>query len=388
MLTACGAHLIASQFFWTEEAGSLAAPPRVQLNATATSEREQNRSSSVRETAPPPAGIAAISFYVQERKYPVGIGALAQVLVPGGSPAQVKRFIDLNSHFRYAQYGTVVLVASNYDTDQYTDESRHFLEIAPRIEALRKEIGSDRMAVLLQNWDLFFLAIAEDGDDVIGAGALVMANHAASLKKSLNALEQAAQTALKRTGSLQDPVFWAQREQIIKGIDTRLNRMLMAQAGIPREIRVSSALGLSSKSATHIWRSGGSVNYVKQYATITNWFSKVDSTGTKLGLAYSLGLATLEVYRACTAENANTEQCLLASSSIAVGTTAGIVTGGAVGIIGGKLCIALGLAGGWPGVACALTVAYGATSVGDYSSEVGRDLTLTTGQILIELLKD
>lgn len=380
MRTSCGAVLLASQQFWLEEYGSGMSSPPEKSEQPPTERPEEPTKQLV-------YGMAQVSFYIQDRRQPIGIGRLAAELLADRSPEHVKRFIKLNDHLgKYAQYGSIILVSSDYENENYTAESMKLIHSVKEVESLRTKLAVHHVQTMFDNWDLLAYAIGQNGDNVVGATGTFLKSYGQGIKSALDRLEDAAQQALARSGNLRDAQFRAERAAILADIDTKFKRMLLARAGIPDQIKLSAALNLSSKSVTHIWRSGGTPIYVRYQQQIYDWFQKYESRAAKLALAFSVGKAGQDVYEVCAAEDTSQKECVVASSRETLGLAANIAGGSMAASGGVAFCAMLVPAGGAPGLICAAGVIGASIWAGNESAALGKSLGAdlsTTGYELI-----
>jgi uncharacterized Zn-binding protein involved in type VI secretion len=382
MRTSCGAILLASQQFWLEEYGTGASTPPEQADQSPTERPDEPTKQLV-------YGMAQVSFYIQDRRQPIGIGRLAAELLADRSPEHVKRFIELNDHLgKYAQYGSIVLVSSDYENENYTAESMKLIHSVKEVESLRAKLAAHHVQTMFDNWDLLAYAIGQNGDNVVGAAGTFLKTYGQGIKSALDRLEGAAQQALARSGNLRDAQFRAERAAILADIDTKFKRMLLARAGIPDRIKLSAALNLSSKSVTHIWRSGGTPIYVRYHGHIVKWFQKYEARATKLAIAYSAGKAGNEVYKVCSDESKSQKECMIASSSETLGLATSIGTGTAAASGGLWFCTMLIPAGGAPGLICAVGVVgasiWAGSAAGDTGKQIGAEWGATGYELLFE----
>lgn len=381
MRTACGAILIASQQFWTEVCALGSGSGSDSASASVTQEEEPNK-----RLVP---GKAQVSFYIQDMRRPIGIGRLAHALLADRKPEHVQRFIKLNSHLgRYAQFGSIVMVSSDYDQEIYAAESRKLMREVQEVESLRAKLSAASTQTLVDNWDLLAYAVAQEGDNVVGGAALLFKQQAEEIKSALSRLEASAQAALARGGSLNDAQFRAERAKALADIDTKFKRMLLARAGVPEHIKLSAALDLSSKSVTHVWRAGGAPVYVSRQRQIVNWLAKYETAGVRLGLAFAVTKTGAEIYGVCGDDEKSRKECVVAAGGESLGLGTGLMAGSYAASKGLVFCAHLIPAGGVPGLACAVGVVALSIGVGMAGQEagkfVGSELTLTGYEIFGE----
>lgn len=374
MRTACGAVLIASQQFWTELCAVGSGSGSDSASTSATPEEEPNK-----RLVP---GKAQVSFYIQDMRRPIGIGRLAHELLADRKPEHVRRFIKLNSHLgRYAQFGSIVMVSSDYDQEIYAAESRKLMREVQEVESLRAKLSAANTQTLVDNWDLLAYAVVQQGDKVVGGASSLFKQQGEEITKALQQLEASAQQALARSGSLNDAQFRAERQLLLAKVDTSFKRMILARAGVPNQIRLSAALDLSSKSVTHIWRAGGSPTYVSRHQQIVSWLAKYQSTGVRLGIALALASAGVEIYGVCGDDEKSFKECKVSFVSEMVGL--GVGTAGGSALAGGGLWVCAWLlpAGGAPGLACAAGVVGASiwigTELGDQAKVMTTDVMMT-----------
>lgn len=365
MRTACGAVLIASQQFWTELCAVGSGSGSDSASTSATPEEEPNK-----RLVP---GKAQVSFYIQDMRRPIGIGRLAHELLADRKPEHVRRFIKLNSHLgRYAQFGSIVMVSSDYDQEIYAAESRKLMREVQEVESLRAKLSATNVQTLVDNWDLLAYAVVQEGDSVVGSAALFFKQQRLEITRVLSQLESSAQDSLKRSGSLNDAQFRAERAKLLAQLDIKFNRMVMARAGVPDQVKLSAALNLSSKSVTNIWRKGGSPIYISRQRQIVEWFGKYERVGTNLGLAFVSTKAGVEIYDVCSDDASTRKECVVTAGAEVSGVAGGLL-GGAAGAAGGiAICAYLAPAGGVPALVCAAGVVGAALLGGELGSNAGK----------------
>lgn len=244
------------------------------------------------------------------------------------------------------------------------------MDVAAEVNRELHELTEAETRFLADNY-AFLEFMVSSGSAGVGAGTFAISQQLNSIKASLTELEELHQRAYSQHGHLNNESFFKERRAIFRKLDFSLGKVARSGLSLDGDASLKRALGLSSKSIVHHWKSSGvgdipgySTHYSK-LAQAAKWSSRVGYAGIGLGFAG----AALSVKEACTfGSDTECRKAPYAEFGRFGMSTAGGWAGGAGGTY---VCLALAGTTGIGGVACALIVG-GAASVG--GSTLGGDV--------------
>lgn len=291
----------------------------------------------------------------------------------GDASAKPEHFDRLNPGIRSRVLPGEMIVLGDPSAHECTVEEARLMDVAARVNQEIHELTEDEARFLANNYD-FLEFMVSSGSAGLGAGAFAISQQLNSIKASLTELEELHQRTYTRYGHLNHETFYNERRSIFKRLDFALGKVAKSGLSLDGDASLKRALGLSSKSIVHHWKSSG-VGDIPGYSTHFSKLARAAKFANGVGYA-GIGLgftgATLAVKQACTfGTDKACEKAPFTEFGRFGGSTFGGWIGGATGVYA---CVAIGGAtAGVGGVACALIFG-GGVSVG------GAALGGTTGQ--------
>lgn len=301
----------------------------------------------------------------------------------GDASAKPEHFDRLNPGILSRVLPGEMIVLGDPSAHECTIEEARLMDVAARVNQEIHELNEDEARFLADNYD-FLEFIVSSGSAGLGAGAFAISQQLNSIKASLTELEELHQRTYTRYGHLNHETFYSERRSIFKRLDFALGKVAKSGLSLDGDASLKRALGLSSKSIVHHWKSSG-VGDIPGYSThfsklaqAAKWSSRVGYVG--IGLSFAG--ATLAVKEACTF--GSTKECKKAPYT-EFGRFGMSTAGGLAGGAGGTyVCLALAGTTGVGGLACALLVG-GAASVG--GGKLGGDIgEYVGGDVIYELI--
>ncbi len=301
----------------------------------------------------------------------------------GDASAKPEHFDRLNPQLGSRVLPGEMIVLGDPNAHECTSEEARLMDVAASVNQEIHELTEAEARFLSDNY-AFLEFMVSSGSAGMGAGAFAISQQLNSIKASLTELEELHRRTYTRYGQLNHEAFYSERRSIFRKLDFALGKVARSGLSLDGDASLKRALGLSSKSLVHHWKSAG-VGDIPGYSThfsklarAAKWSSRMGYAGIGLGFAG----ATLAVKQACTF--GSDEDCKRAYFN-EFGRFGGSTFGGWVGGAGGVyVCIALAGATGVGGVACALIVG-GSASVG--GGKLGGDAgQYVGGDIIHELI--
>src|SRR5690554_2315178 len=163
-----------------------------------------------------------------------------------------------------------------------------------------------------------------------------------------------------------NPEFFEKRRGLFKELDFALGSVVRKGMSLDDDAKLKRALGLSSKSIVHNWKTagvGGILGYATYYERVAKGAKYVRNVGY-LGVTLDVSLSALKIREACTA--GDEKECQVVAYQEG-GKLLGSMGGGAIGgSVAAASCLAFAVTtAGIGGVACAVIVGgLGATAGG------------------------
>src|SRR5690554_4819862 len=163
-----------------------------------------------------------------------------------------------------------------------------------------------------------------------------------------------------------NPEFFEKRRALFKELDFALGSVVRKGMSLDDDAKLKRALGLSSKSIVHNWKTagvGGIPGYATHYERVAKGAKYVRNVGY-LGVTLDVSLSALKIREACTA--GDEKECQVVAYQEG-GKLLGSMGGGAVGAGASYGCLAFGVtSAGIGGVACAVIVGGVGAFLGGY----------------------
>lgn len=301
----------------------------------------------------------------------------------GSAQAKPDNFDRLNPGLRSRVLPGEMIVLGDPKARECTAEEARLMEVAAEVNRETRELTEGEAQFLADNYD-FLQFMVSSGAAGIGAGSFAIGQQLNSIKAALGELEELHQRSYSRHGHLNHETFFHERRAIFRRLDFALGSIARRGMSLDADSKLKRALGLSSKSIVHHWKTAG-VGDIPGYSThygrvasAARWTSRVGYAG----IALDLGATTMAIREACTFGSET--ECERASYTEFGRFGGSAFGGGAGGTAGVGLCIGIGFSSaGIGGLACALILG-GAGSV--LGGQAGGDLGESFGDKLYELI--
>ncbi|WP_241569444.1 hypothetical protein [Rosenbergiella collisarenosi] len=224
-----------------------------------------------------------------------------------------------------------------------------------------------------------FLSIGSQGVGIAGTAGEV---YFSRINNILNQIDQLYKSTYVGNAALGGEAYYLRRGALFSELDTLLKKSFLRQVlNLPQDVKIKSALRLSSKSIVHHWKTSG-ITDIPGYATHLKKAGKligIMKTAGYVGIAFSAINSANEIYHACSIGREN--ECKRAKFR-EIGKFTGGMAGGIAGAAkGASLCVAMTLTGPWSSMGCFLGLSIIGAEVGAYFGE-------STGDILYSVIEN
>ncbi len=214
----------------------------------------------------------------------------------------------------------------------------------------------------------------------LGVSAAVVEKHLSTMAATLRSIEELHQNSFKQHGHLNSSEFFARRKALLHQLDAQLlkSTRLRSLTTLDNHRKLKNALGISSRSLVHHWKEVGAPGQIPGYSNHVSSMSKAAKymqTGGYIGIGIGGVSGLLAIQEVCRGKDAEAcRRVRFTEGGKFLGGTAAGYYGGEMGFsASGPLCLALGISGGLPGVACVAVVvgtsAWIGTTVGSAAGE-------------------
>ncbi|WP_405121393.1 hypothetical protein [Pseudomonas petroselini] len=236
-------------------------------------------------------------------------------------------FDVLNRHLRpgLVAPGQLVIIPDGHSVSCSVEEAwlmRHAEEVRRHLE-----MNAAAGTAVIDNYDLLQSFMA-NGSIGIGSATSAWARHLDEVAQTLEDIERLHQRL--KEGGLDRAAFVQQRQALFRNLDVQLQGAARLGTGLQGNESLKKVLGISTKSYLHKGEIAGYAKRMREMAQMSKWLGK----GTYVGLALDVGVAGLEIKKACV--EGREAQCRRAKY-VETGRLVGSVSGAAaVGALGAK----------------------------------------------------
>lgn len=298
----------------------------------------------------------------------------------GDASAKPDRFDRLNPGLGEQVLPGEMIVLGDPEGMACTREEADLMDVAAQVNARVRSLDQDEAQFIVKYYDLLE-AITSTGSAGLGAGAVMVSKQLKSIELTLKNIEQLHQDSYRKHGHLNHPEFFEKRRALFKELDFSLGSLARKGMSLEDDAKLKRALGVSSKSIVHHWRTagvGGIPGYATHYERLGKGARYARNLGY-LGLTLDAALSAVKINEACTAGD---EKACQVVSYQEGGKLVGSVSGGAIGAGFSYGCLAFGVtSAGIGGVACAVIV-------GGIGAAVGGHVGGTRGEALGEKIRE
>ena len=303
-------------------------------------------------------------------------------------------FIKLNTDTPYVVPGQMMIIASPENSNQ-TIQLQHLRRAKNKVNDSMRFIDGDTALFLAENHDRIdkILALSSKGIEYTTEYGT---RYFEQINTTLKKIEKLYQDESKSTGKIGSQQFFTQRTILfseLKALISRpvLNKIVPTTIKMQPYLKLSRALGLSTRSIVHQWTTAGAAGAIKGYAErleASTKAAKIFKSGGYITFGLGLMMTTNDVVLACM--NGRENECKKAMLVNYMGfgaSTFGARSGGQLGAAAAEsLCIGAGLATGGVGLAvCLGTGALAGGIAGGYIGEkMGKGFGGAIGNVIIE----
>ncbi|MGC8120180.1 type VI secretion system PAAR protein [Marinobacter sp. VGCF2001] len=315
---------------------------------------------------------------------PLSKTALLAVLY-GDASAKPDSFERLNPGVGDEVLPGEMVVLGDPEGMECTREEADLMEVAAQVNAQVRALDQDEAQFIVKYYDLLE-AITSAGSAGLGAGAVMVGKQMDSVKTTLVEVERLHQDSYRKHGHLNHSEFFEKRRALFKKLDFALGSLARKGMSLEDDAKLKRALGLSSKSVVHHWKTAG-VGEIPGYAT--NYDRLASGAKYAKGVGYlSVGLdvaaSGMKIHAACT--NGRASECRRVKYTEGGRLSGSAVGGGAGAFAGPFVCGVIGLgSGGLGGVACGIIMAgVGGFAGGAAGGSTGEDI----GEVIYEVTNE
>lgn len=296
----------------------------------------------------------------------------------GDASAKPGNFDRLNPELGSRTLPGEMIVIADPNSLECTTQENELMSVAAQVNQEVRQLNEKEAQFITDHYDLLELMTANAATG-LGVGATMIAQQIKSINGILKELEALYQSTFRKNGKLSHPDFFERRQKLFAKLDFALGSVARKGLSLDDNAKLKRALGLSSKSIVHEWKSsgvGGIPGYATHYPKLAAAAKYAQGAGyIAIGLDYYLMDRRLE--RVCTF--GVEEECEVAKYK-EYGRLSGSVAGGAAGAaIAVAGCGLIGVStAGIGAVACAIIAGGTGSATGGYiggaAGEGGGDL--------------
>lgn len=278
----------------------------------------------------------------------------------GDASAKPDNFERLNPELGNRVLPGEMIVIADPESLECTVKENDLMAVAAQVNQEVRQLSEQEAQFIVDHYDLLELMTA-NATTGMGVGAAMVGQQIKSINGILRELEVLHQNTFRKYGKLSHPEFFERRQKLFTKLDFALGRVARKGMSLADDAKLKRALGLSSKSIVHEWKSsgvGGIPGYSTHYAKLAGMGKAVQGTGWGLLLG-DAGLGVANIAEACTLESDQACETALIEEPSKLG---GAYFGAQLGSKLGGACVLLGITTGVGGVACVVI----ATGVGGF----------------------
>ena len=290
----------------------------------------------------------------------------------GDASARPDNFDRLNPGLGSRVLPGEMVVIADPNGLECTIEENDLMVVAAQVNQEVRQLSEQEAQFIVDHYDLLELMTANAATG-LGVGATMVGQQVKSINGTLKELEALHQSTFRKYGKLSHPEFFERRQKLFAKLDFALGRVARKGMSLADDAKLKRALGLSSKSIVHEWKSsgvGGIPGYATHYSKLSSAAKYAQGAGyVAIGLDYYAMDQRLE--QVCTF--GTEKECEVATYK-EYGRFSGSAGGGALGSMAAAGCGLVGVASaGIGGIVCGIIV-------GGIGSAVGGHLGGTVGE--------
>jgi len=268
----------------------------------------------------------------------------------GDASAKPDNFERLNPGLGSRVLPGEMIVIADPESLECTVKENDLMAVAAKVNQQVRQLSAQEAQFIVDHYDLLELMTANAATGM-GVGAAMVGQQIKSINGILRKLEELHQSTFRKYGKLSHPEFFERRQKLFTKLDFALGSVARKGMSLADDAKLKRALGLSSKSIVHEWKSsgvGGIPGYATHYSKLAGMGKAVQGTGWGL-LLVDAGLGAANIAEACTLESDQACEAALIEEPSKLG---GAYFGAQLGSKLGGACVLLGITTGIGGVAC------------------------------------
>lgn len=318
-------------------------------------------------------------FYVVRQ--PMSKNELLTLLYDDAS-AKPDNFERLNPRLESRVLPGEMVVIADPNSLECTSKENDLMQVAQQVNQEVRQLSGQEAQFIVDHYDLLEMMTSSAATG-LGVGATMIGQQIKSINATLNELEVLHKDTFRKHGTLSHPEFFERRQRLFAKLDFALGKVARKGMSLDDNAKLKRALGLSSKSIVHEWKTSG-ISGIPGYSTHYTKASKAAGfieNGGRFAIALDVGLTGYKIYEACSAGRA--EQCEQVGLTES-GRLAGSVIGGSFGAsVAPVVCTVVGIGtGGIGGIACGIVAAGVGGAVG---GQVVGNAVAGLGQLIYEV---
>src|SRR5690554_2651451 len=220
----------------------------------------------------------------------------------GDAPAKSDHFDRLNPGLGGQLMPGEMIVLGDPEGMECTQKEVELMEVAAQVNARVRSLEQDEAQFLVKYYDLLE-AITSTGSAGLGAGAVMVSRQISSIESTLKNIERLHQDSYRKHGHLNHSEFFEKRRALFKELDFALGSVARKGMSLDDDAKLKRALGLSSKSIVHNWKTagvGGIPGYATHYERVARGAKYARNVGY-ISLGLDVAASGVKIHEACTA---------------------------------------------------------------------------------------
>ncbi|MDF0752675.1 type VI secretion system PAAR protein [Marinobacter sp. 71-i] len=289
----------------------------------------------------------------------------------GDASAKPDSFDRLNPGLGSQVLPGEMIVLGDPEGMECTREEADLMEVAAQVNAQVRSLDQDE-AQFLVKYHALLEAVTSTSSAGLGAGAVMVSKQIGSIEKTLKNIERLHQESYRKYGHLNHPEFFEKRRALFKELDFSLGSLARKGMSLDDDAKLKRALGLSSKSIVHNWKTagvGGIPGYATHYERLARGARYARNVGY-LGITLDASMSTLKIHEACT--SGSERECQVVAYQEGGKFTGSLAGGGIGAVASAATCTVFAVTtAGIGGVACAIIAGGLGAAVGGHAGGVG-----------------
>ena len=297
----------------------------------------------------------------------------ARMLFTNVNSDAARYFMQLNKDTPWLKPGQILIVADPNNSNQ-TYQLNSLFEAKKKVNSALVTTDNSVAEFLNKNFENI-AALTSIGDSVFGTAGDAGEKYFRQIENVLISIEKTYQNQYLTQGALLGQQFYVERNLHFSRLKVLLNKVSRKTLGFKEYNDIKKALGLSTKSIVHEWRSAG-VGVIPGYSNYIDKASKaakIMKAGGWVALGFSFVNTSNDIYHACTVDREHECRKVAVKEYSKFG---GAAIGGYIAGLGtASICAAIGMATAGAGaLVCGIVVGLTTTSVGAYGGAQAGDL--------------